>query len=279
MTTVRTITLITILGSWLMLQVLGYDRQQIQNELNVQKEKWQRQNIQNYNYKFERYGDPTKEVYPFSSQVRNGVQVSYVNGNDEPITWLKKQTLDSYFKLIQDQLNSNAQEISVSYSKRGFPEYLYIVMADGTVFNVRIFDFNYARRFMRRRGLTQSNGLQDLALAESVWKSKGMDNYEYQYRMTGPNPENIVYPLTVTVRNGVQASAIDGNNNPIFWQPPVPHPMVVEELFAWVYSVYSTNDSIAVTYNSIYGYPEVVAVDYNAGNARYTAQIYNLQAQ
>ncbi|CAB9501705.1 expressed unknown protein [Seminavis robusta] len=128
----------------------------LQAQLDAARSKWQSQGILNYDYKFTNFGSniPEGVVYPFASQVRNGAGISLVDGTNKEIVWTKKQTLDSYFGLIQHQLGAGARQMDVSYdSKRGFPNRIYVVMASGQIFHVEIFSFTY----YQRRSLRGSN--------------------------------------------------------------------------------------------------------------------------
>ncbi|CAB9520961.1 expressed unknown protein [Seminavis robusta] len=129
--------------------VLAYNRQQVQNDLNRERAKWESMGIINYDYKHQVFGD-TSAVYPLSTQVRGGGVVSYVDGNNQPITWLKPVTLGSWFGFIQTHMDSGARSIQVSYDPtRGFPVSIYMIQSGGQVMNVRIFDFHYYSRRLR----------------------------------------------------------------------------------------------------------------------------------
>jgi hypothetical protein len=52
-------------------------------------------------------------------------------------------SLDRLFQLIQGQPDANAPYISVSYSKREFPEAFYISMGNGVLFHDGVFDLSF----------------------------------------------------------------------------------------------------------------------------------------
>ncbi|CAB9498042.1 expressed unknown protein [Seminavis robusta] len=95
--------------------------------------KWKSQNIQNYEYKYQKFGpNPQNIVYPWTVIVR-GVNANANDGNNNPIYWASPPTMDTFFGIIQDAIINNAQRITVSYSQQGYPTNIYIQKSNGEV--------------------------------------------------------------------------------------------------------------------------------------------------
>ena len=108
--------------------------------------------------------------------------------------------------------------------------------------------------------------VQDLAKAEALWKSKRIYNYGYEYTNLGSNNQNIAYPWDVTVRNQVQATALDGNHNQILWKTNKPQTM--DEHFERIRKAFHDGvPHIEVTYHPSLGFPVDMYIVYNENTA------------
>lgn len=273
-----------------------------QQVLNQSQENWQRRQVQDYNYQYQRFGPSLENiVYPWSVEVRNNVGSYAEDGNHNHILWAVPPTFNDFFTIIQQQINTNAKSIDIEYSNFGFPSSIYIVMANSTVYDVTLSDFVYGSNLQNRRGLISGSSkpslrgsskpsrslqksstekLQELAKYEALWKSKVINNYGYQFTQTSPKHDEYAFPWAVTVRNVVQATGKDGNGNQILWESPKPETM--ESLFQRIRQAFSESATyIEVQYNTGYGYPRDIYIVYNdqTPDATYSAQIAGFQIE
>ena len=122
---------------------LGQRWQQEHQQLNANRNKWKSQNIQNYQYTYQKFGpNPQNIVYPWTVIVRGGVNAHANDGNNNPIYWATPPTMNTFFGFIQDAIINNAQRITVSYdNQRGFPTNIYIQKSNGEVYDVSVSGF------------------------------------------------------------------------------------------------------------------------------------------
>eukprot|EP00797_Seminavis_robusta_P035662 Sro889_g216590.2 (183) ;mRNA; r:23794-24342 len=115
--------------------------QQEHQQLNASRNKWKSQNIQNYEYKYQKFGPNHQNiVYPWTVIVR-GFNANANDGNNNPIYWASPPTMDTFFGIIQDAIINNAQRITVSYSQQGYPTNIYIQKSNGEVYDVGVSAF------------------------------------------------------------------------------------------------------------------------------------------
>lgn len=236
-----------------------------QGELELARSLWHAQGLTNYDFKYEQFdANPSNIVYPWTVTVVSG-KPSAKDGNNNQILWATPPDVTHIFDGIQDQIDANARHVDVQYeSSQGYPMSIYIIKANGEVFDAQITEFRSGnQKVLQGQTFTQtrSTRLQELAEAQALWKSKAVLNYSYQYNGLGSNPHNIVYPWAVSVHNGHDVSGKDGNGNVINYEP---HPNTMEELFQRIRRAYSDNvPTIEVRYNKVYGYPESIYIVYN----------------
>ena len=231
-----------------------------QMELDLARSLWHAQELRDYDFKYEQFNfNPDNIVYPWTVTVKAGTP-SATDGNGNQILWAVPPDMLHLFDGIQAQIGI-ARHIEVQYeTANGYPTSIYIIKANGEVFDARVTEFRADNQLSDPQSRTTK--LQRLADARALWISKAILNYSYQYSGHGPNPQNIVFPWTVTVRNAREASGKDGNGNMINWENPRPHTM--EELFQRIRQAYSDNvPTVEVRYNKVYGFPEDIYIVYN----------------
>ena len=114
---------------------------------------------------------------------------------------------------------------------------------------------------------------QNLQQARTRWDTKDVASYSYILELQCfCAPASELKPVLVTVNNGAVVSLQYWNENPNN-RPPAPAAIfgpydTVEELFALVDDAIDRDaDVLQVGYNSEYGFPEAVNVDYEAGGS------------
>lgn len=114
---------------------------------------------------------------------------------------------------------------------------------------------------------------QNLAQARTRWDSKDVASYSYILELQCfCAPASELKPVLVTVNNGAVVSLQYWNENPNN-RPPASASIfgpydTVEELFELVaHAIDRDADVLQVGYNSEYGFPEAVNVDYEAGGS------------
>lgn len=114
---------------------------------------------------------------------------------------------------------------------------------------------------------------QNLQQARTKWDSKDVASYSYILELQCfCAPASELKPVLVTVNNGAVVSLQYWNENPNN-RPAAPAAIfspydTVEELFALVADAIDRDaDVLQVGYNSEYGFPEAVNVDYEAGGS------------
>jgi hypothetical protein len=114
---------------------------------------------------------------------------------------------------------------------------------------------------------------QNLQQARTRWDTKDVASYSYILELQCfCAPASELRPVLVTVNNGAVVSLQYWNENPSN-RPAAPASIfgpydTVEELFALVADAIDRNaDVLQVGYNSEYGFPEAVNVDYEAGGS------------
>lgn len=114
---------------------------------------------------------------------------------------------------------------------------------------------------------------QNLQQARTRWDTKDVASYSYILELQCfCAPASELRPVLVTVNNGTVVSLQYWNTNPNN-RPAAPASIfgpydTVEELFALVADAIDRNaDVLQVGYNSEYGFPEAVNVDYEAGGS------------
>ena len=114
---------------------------------------------------------------------------------------------------------------------------------------------------------------QNLQQARTRWDTKDVASYTYILELQCfCAPASELKPVLVTVNNGAVVSLQYWNENPNN-RPPAPAAIfgpydTVEELFALVDDAIDRDaDVLQVGYNSEYGFPEAVNVDYEAGGS------------
>ncbi|CAB9528051.1 expressed unknown protein [Seminavis robusta] len=241
---------------------------------------WKSVGTQRYQLDYEKHGpDPLNTVYPWTVIVDPPNAPIAKDGNHNQINWAAPPTVDLLFKTIEDQLNTRtAIQIDVQYNpQQGYPQMIYMVLADRSIYDVDITNFQIQNAPANRN--QNPTSVQQLAQAEALWKSHAIPNYKYQYSQLGSNPHNIVYPWAVNVQNSHTATGVDGNHNQILYEP---HPQTMEEFFQRIRNAYSQNAKyIEVRYNKVYGFPEDIFIVYNdqTPDATYDAQVTNFLIQ
>ncbi|CAB9517911.1 expressed unknown protein [Seminavis robusta] len=256
-----------MLSSWLSMPVvLAYNRQQVQNDLNRERTKWESMGITDYDYKHQVISDTSSAVYPFSTQVRNGGVISYMDGNNQPITWLKPVTMGSWFGFIQTHLDSGAQSIHVIYDPtRGFPVSVDMIQTGGQVMKVRIFDFAYYHNNYNP-AVVQAN----LDRERAKWQSQAISNYDYMHETLSDNTGS-VYPFTTQVRGGSVVSYVDGNNQQITWLKP----QTLDAYFTQIQNYLNMGASyIEAEYDSKRGFPTRVYIIMNGAEVFHARVIH-----
>jgi len=128
---------------------------------------------------------------------------------------------------------------------------------------------NLRSRKASGRQLQQDQASIDFTAAQRLWQAKAIYNYGYTFIYRGSNPQNAMYPWTVTVRNGSQVTANDANNNPIYYKDP--SPQTIDDIFQRIHKAIGEGvHTVQVQYNSQYGYPENVNIVYNDSNPQQT---------
>lgn len=114
---------------------------------------------------------------------------------------------------------------------------------------------------------------QNLQQARTKWDTEDVASYSYVLELQCfCAPASELRPVLVTVNNGAVVSLQYWNENPNN-RPPAPAAIfgpydTVEELFALVADAIDRDaDVLQVGYNSEYGFPEAVNVDYEAGGS------------
>ena len=114
---------------------------------------------------------------------------------------------------------------------------------------------------------------QNLQQARTKWDSKDVASYSYILELQCfCAPASELRPVLVTVNNGAVVSLQYWSENPNA-RPPAPASIfgpydTVEELFDLVDDAIDRDaDVLQVGYNSEYGFPEAVNVDYQAGGS------------
>lgn len=110
-------------------------------------------------------------------------------------------------------------------------------------------------------------GETDLDLNRSKWQDAGIDHYRYQLGVGCFCPVGDIMPLTVEVKDGEVVSIVDVNGGAF----PSSNPMselilkyaTIDRIFSELGSVsVQEADKLTVTYDSAYGFPADVSIDF-----------------
>ncbi|CAB9526555.1 expressed unknown protein [Seminavis robusta] len=242
-----------------------------QDQLERNQALWEGLGFQSYQLEYERVGTNLPSTYPFpwavtvnsphNPGVITGVDASF---NNIPSS-VPLPSMESLFTLIQNEIDANTDlDIEVQYdTTKGFPANIHFVRSDGSIYGVQVTHF-VPLGGSNTPGPTPTSAQQQLNQAVALWKSMNILKYAYDFNMFGPNPQNIVFPWTITVSNGVQVTAMDGNSNQINWVNNNPHPMSFDELFTMIQSAINQSPKyLEVSYNQQYGYPVDIYIVYD----------------
>lgn len=124
-------------------------------------------------------------------------------------------------------------------------------------------------------GFGDGDGFQKRKLTEArtVWDSKDVTSYSYILDLQCfCAPASELKPVLVTVRNGAVASLVYWDENPAR-RTPAPATVfgaydTVEDLFEVIDDAIDRDaDVLQVGYNSDFGFPEIINVDYEVGGS------------
>lgn len=243
---------------------------------------WQSAKPQKYSFEYEKLGAPDapNTVYPWYVTVEMGKTPTAKDGNHNDILWATPKSINQFFMGIKEQLDRNtARIIDVQYNTRlGYPERIYISLANGQVYDVEIDNLKDLQQIAPPTTNRQGYKLSELNKAEERWNTMDIEDYQFQYKELGSNPYNIVFPLSINVRNDDEISGKDGNGNPILWKTPSLKTFQIESLFDRVRMALRTNAKyVEVRYNKVYGYPEdiYIVVDDRSPDSTFDAELYN----
>jgi Family of unknown function (DUF6174) len=221
--------------------------------------KWNTVNPQYYNYDLTAYcGGCVASNYPWE----HNVEILVVKGVDSKGNLLSSlSSIADWFKRIQTAINTPSEHVYAEYDPTyGYPTRFQIANVDafGAVSNMseRIIPL-----FRLLTGSARTLYNQNFAL----WNSRNILNYRYQYVDLADPSNNIAWPRTVTVQNGVVTATTDPNGNPMTGAWPFTNYFVLIDRLISANSPY-----IEIYYDPTFGFPTLIYVIDNARGKTYT---------
>lgn len=112
-----------------------------------------------------------------------------------------------------------------------------------------------------------SAGGSELSINRSRWQDAGVSHYRFQLGVGCFCPVGDIMPMTVEVKDGEVVSIVDVNGNDFPAADPISEFILKYATIDRIFSELDSDsvreaDSLTVTYDSAYGFPAEVAIDF-----------------
>jgi hypothetical protein len=234
----------------------------LRREFDFYQTKWNELEVSDYDYEIQAFCFCTEDsVRPRLIQVRNGAIVSVVN----TVTGDSSQFLDSFpsipemFDRIEEALLEFAPAIGVTYHEvYGHPE-SYSIDVDRQIADEEI---SYRVNFLDIRRFTPEQAALDAAMA--TWESHGLTHYSFGYQNRCFCREDYTAPLLVYVQDGAVTGTTRRDGGGAVLPEVAAYVPTMEGIFALIQEGINLNAaSVDVIYDSTYGYPTSMYIDYS----------------